>query len=413
MHKLAIIGAGPAGIEAAKEAILCGLKVVLIDSDFNSFGGTCLNKGCIPAKYYLNRSKYKTNLKDIYKEKEKMVDRIKVSVLDYLKRNGADIIWGRAEFVSSNTLKVSGSIVSAKNIVVAVGSSPKEIIPVDGKHVIFAESLFSFSELPDNFLIIGAGCVGLEMACLLKNLGKKVLVVEKEKRILPGFDKYLSVRLERILKKRGITIKVSQDISEYNLDDYNMVILSAGRKPNIEGLNCAKIGLFQVTAGWINIDRYLLTNIPGIYACGDITGRKLLAYVAERQGRLAVENILGHIRGEDYLGLAECVFTQPQAAFVGILEEEAKQKNIDYRILKTNFLKFSSADVYSDTDGFIEILVDSRGKIIGAGIISCCASELISIFSLAMRQGITLDQLKNATFIHPTLSEIITGAARG
>ena len=406
MYDVAVVGAGAAGIEAVKLLSRNKLKTVLIDREYESFGGVCLNKGCIPAKYYLNSSRYNKDISVICEQKNKMLERIKRPALEYIKKQGVDVIWSDAHLKTRNVIDTSSGAVEAKFIIIATGSHPFELIKADNDKVFFAEDIFSFKDIGNKFLIVGAGAVGLEIACFLNNLEKDVLVIEKENRILPHFDRFLSNRLKVILEKKGIKIKLNEDVNNYTLNDFDTVLLSAGRKPNIENLGIDSIGLAN-NRGWIKTDDYLKTNIDNIYACGDITGSKLLAYAAEQHAEIAVDNITGAERKVDYFGLAESVFTQPQLAVVGILEEEAKSRNIKYRTVKSNFLRFSSAYAYSDTDGFIQVLFDGNDNILGAGIISNAASELISIFSMAVKSGIKLTQMKNLNFIHPTLSEII------
>jgi dihydrolipoamide dehydrogenase len=185
------------------------------------------------------------------------------------------------------------------------------------------------------------------------------------------------------------------------------VIVSVGRTPNTKNLGIVKIGLSVNSAGWIKTDKYMRTNLKNIYACGDITGKKLLAYVAEAQAEVCVNNILKKKMEEDYCGIADCVFSLPQIARVGISEEEAKNKNIKHKVIRSNFLKFSSSYVYSDSGGFIQVIVNKRDRIIGASVISNAASELISIFSLVIKNKLKAKDLKKSFFIHPTLSEII------
>ncbi len=407
MYKVAIIGAGAAGIEATKVSLYYNLKTILVDKNYDSFGGVCLNRGCIPAKYYLNSSLHSQNLEAIYNKKNEIVESIKRPTLDYFKKKGVNVLWGRAVFLGERKIKVDGKIVEADRFVIASGSIPYELIPVDRKKVFFAEDIFSFPSLPQKFLIVGAGAVGLEIACILNNLKKDTLVIEKEGRIIPGFDKFLSLRLKSILERRGIKIKLNDDVNNYDLDEFDMVLLATGRKPNLYGMGVEELGLIN-DKGWVCVNEYLRTNISNIYAAGDITGNRLLAYAAEEEAQVALENIKGNKVKLDFSGLAECVFTQPQLACVGLLEEEAKKKNIKYNIVKSNFLRFSSSYVYSDTDGFIEVLFDNKENILGAGIVSHKAAELISLFSLAIKNSLKLSQLKKLTFIHPTLSEIVS-----
>jgi len=411
MYEVAIIGAGPAGIEAAKSTLFYKLKSILIEKSYGHFGGVCLNEGCIPAKYYLNASSYNLELEVLYQKKNHIIDSIKEDALSYLQKKGIEIIWGKAQLYNEHKIKIEEKIIEAKNIIVAVGSNPFELIKVDRKRVFFAEDIFALTNIPQKILIVGAGAVGLEIACLLHNLKRDVLVIEKEERILPTFDRFLSNRLRIILERKGIKIRLKENITNYNIDDFDMVLLATGRVPNINDLGADKIGI-SMNGEWINVDMYLKTKISNIYAAGDITGNKLLACVAEAEGKVAVDNIVGNQRKLDLVGLPECVFTYPQLSSVGILEEEAEKRNIKYNIIKSNFLKFSSSYVYSDTDGFIEILFDENENILGAGIISLKASELISILSLAIRSSLKIGQLKKATFIHPTLSEIISKSLR-
>lgn len=407
MYDVAIIGAGAAGVACAAKAAGQGLKTVLFEKKREFFGGTCLNQGCIPTKFFLNFSKSHKTWPNIFSEKEEMIEKIKFPALQFLEKEGVDIRWGTVSFENRNTLNTVAGRVAAKSIIVAVGSSPKKII--NHKKCVFAQEIFSLPDLTDNnFLIVGAGYIGLEIASLLNSFGKKVLVVEKEEGILPFFDRYLAARLRILLEKKGIQIQTGKDIAGYDLDKFDMVILAAGREAAVSNLGLEKIGIFLDDKGWIKTNAFQQTNIDNIYACGDVSGKKLLAYTAEYQAKLAVQNILGEKVEEDYTGVPECVFSLPQLAKVGILEQEAKDKNLKYRIIKSNFLKSASAYVYNDTDGFVQVLVDEEDRIIGAGIISNLSAELISLFSLCVKNKLSLEHLRKCLFIHPTLSEIMS-----
>ncbi|RKY43710.1 MAG: hypothetical protein DRP81_06560 [Candidatus Omnitrophota bacterium] len=412
MYELAIIGAGAGGIEAAKEAIKNNLKTILIEEFPLNFGGTCLNKGCIPTKLYLQLTKHNHNLENIFLRKNQIVDSIRKEVFSYLDRKGVEILWGKAQLSDKHTIKINKKEIVAENIIIATGSIPKKIIKPDGKKIIFAEDIFNLSSLPTNILIVGGGSIGLEFASFLNNLSKKVVVIEKEEQILPNFERKVSQRLRAILEKSGIVIKTSTTLDEFNLEKFDIVLLAGGRTPNTENLNLGEIGLKTDSNGRIEANEYMQTNIDNIFACGDVTSHKMYAYVAEYQARVILKNILGQREAINYEGISECIFSIPQIAKVGIDEDEAKKANLSYQIIRTNFRKFSSSHVYQDEDGFIKLLIDSKGKILGATIISNYACELISIFSLAIRNHLIIDKIKNCVFTHPTLSEIIPSFLR-
>ena len=406
MFEVAIIGAGAAGIACAKEALKTGLSTVLIEESRESLGGTCINRGCIPTKFFLKSSHVPGwEWSGAFTGSQEVIKKIKTPLVPFLEKQGLNLLWGKARLLDKNSLSVAGTPIRAKNIIIATGSSPKAII--NHPKVIFAEDLFSKDTIGDKILIVGGGYIGLEVASILRNFGKDVSLIEKEKKILPLSDSYLAQRLRVILERKGIKIETNKDVKDYNLDKFDLVISAVGRVPNLEGLNTEAIKLAKNPGGWVKTDKYLRTNLKGVYACGDITGKKLLAYVAEYQAGICINNIIGKKQGEDYNGLSECVFSSPSLAKVGVLEDEAKLKGMQYEVIKSNFMKFSSSYVYGDSDGFIEILVDRKKRIIGAGIISQAAGELISILSLCIKNNLKVDDLKKCVFIHPTLSEII------
>ena len=406
MYDLAIIGAGAAGIKCAKLARKAGLHTALIELDQDNFGGTCINYGCIPTKFFLNSAKSNKSWQDAYPEKEKVIGGIKNPLLSFLKKQQVDIFWGKANFLDKNNINVSNTIITAKQVIIATGAKPKA--PLTHPKLIFAEQLFSQPSLPGNILIIGAGYVGLEMSSLLQKLGKAVTLIEREDRILPAFDSYLANRLRAILEKKGLKIYTKADPADFELTSFDLIIAATGREPDLSALGIENIGLTLNEFGWIETDKFMKTNIENIYACGDVTGKSLLAYVAEYQARICIDSIMAISNEEDYSLIPECVFSIPQVAKVGILEEQAREKNIKYSKIKSNFLKFSSAYVYNDKDGYIEIITDEKDRILGAGIISREACELINILTLCIKNSLRLSDLKKTLLVHPTLSEIIS-----
>lgn len=410
MYDLAIIGSGAAGLACARHALKYGLKTVLLDKNRGNFGGTCLNRGCIPTKFFLNSSKLGKSWQETVSKNNEIVEKIKKDSLAYLEKAGIKVCFADVSFINEHTLLAGSEKIEAKNIIVATGSKPKAFL--NHAKCIFAEDFFSEPEIGENFLIVGAGYIGIEFSSLLNSFKKRVTLIEKQEEILPFFDASIARRLRIILEKRGVRIETSVDAGSYNLESYDKVILAVGREPGIFGLDLEKTGLFFEKGGWVKIDDKCQTNIENIYACGDVTGKRLLAYVAEAQAEAAVKNIAGVKDEMDYKNIADCVFSIPQVARIGIQEAQAKEKNLKYKVFKTNFLRFSSSYVYGDQDGFMQVLVGEGDRIMGASIISNQAAELINIFSYAMQNSLTVDSFKKCFFIHPTISEIIPALFR-
>ncbi len=406
MYDLAVIGAGAGGIECAKLGAISGFKTVLIEKNQDNLGGTCVNLGCIPTKFLLNVSGKNKSWEEAVKEKDDLLNKIKKPIIPFLQKSGIDTCWGNASFVDANTLKVKNQQIQAKNIIIATGSLPKNIFS-DSKIITSGEVLTS-KKIGNKILIIGAGYIGIEFACLFNAFNHQVTIIEKQKTILPTFETSLSSRLKIILQKRGINIKTAQDVIDYNLDDYDMIVSAVGRKPNVENLNPEKAGLALDKGGWLKTDSRMQSNIKNIYGCGDVTGKSLLAYVAQYQAKLCISNIKGENISEDYRGFGESVFSVPQIAKVGLSENQAKEKGINYKVIKSTFSKFSSSHTYGDSEGYCKIIMDEKGIIVGASIISKIAAELINLFVLCVRSNLSIDVLKKSVFIHPTLSEILS-----
>jgi|GEM_PF-969677 len=414
MYDLAIIGAGAGGIACAKSALKAGLKILLVDRSFDLFGGTCINRGCIPTKFFLNNIKHGKQWEDIFSSKAQLIDKIRLPLLKHLTTQGVDMMWGQASFVDKHKLIIADQYIEAKNFIIAAGSSPRML--ASGPKIVSAEDIFSLPKIPSKILIVGGGYIGIEMASLLHVCGCDITVVEKEERILPGFDQRIVNRFRIILETKGIKIDTGRSYTDYNLNDYGLILMAVGRIPDIQHLQLNNCGVDLDARGWVVTDKRMRTTSDNIYACGDVTGKKMLAYTAEYQAHLCINNITRSMTTpfaeEDYNGLAQCVFSFPQLAHTGISEDEAKAANIKYTVLRTNFLKFSSAYVYDDTDGYMQIILDENRLIIGADIISNHAGELISVLAEAVANKVPADALARCLFVHPTLSEIIPLALR-
>jgi len=410
MYDLAIIGSGAAGLACCRQALKYGLKTILFDRNRDNFGGTCLNRGCIPTKFFLNNSKLGVTWQETFEKKNYAIEKIKKGSLNFLDNAGINICFTDVSFIDEHSLSAGKEKIEAKNIIIATGSKPKAMLT--HPKCIFAENLFSESSIGENFLVVGAGYIGIEFSSLLNNLKKRVILIEKQEEILPFFDAAITSRLRVILERRGIKIETSADFKNYDLDKYDKVILAVGREPDTAGLDIEKTGLFFEKGGWIKTNEKCETNLKSVYACGDVTGKRLLAYVAEAQAEVCIDNIMGLKSNLDLSSIADCVFSIPQIARVGIQEPEAKEKNLRYKILRTNFLRFSSSYVYNDQDGFMQVLVGEDDKILGASIISNQAAELINVFSYAICNNLNTNSFKKCFFIHPTLSEIIPSLFR-
>ena len=414
VYDLAVIGAGAGGIACAKSAVKSGLKTVLISSDDRSFGGTCINKGCIPTKFFLNQAKRGKSWEEIFSEKNILIAKIKDPVIKFFTAKGVDIVYGNASFLDKDTVLVNDVQIKAKDFIIATGSIPRPMLDVG--NAIAAEGIFNLPSIGKKILVIGAGYIGMEIAALLNRLGHDVSVVEKEDRVLSGFDARLANRFRIIQETKGVKVTTAVDFNLINFIDFDLVISAIGRMPDYDKLNLNNIGIKLDERGWIMTDKHMRTSVDNIYACGDVTGKKMLAYTAEHQAAICVKNISRHVveplAEENYHALSYCVFSIPQIAHCGVTEQQAKDKNIKYRVIKTNFLKFSSAYVYDDTDGYLQVLIDDQGVLIGADIISNSAGELISVLAVAINGKLTIKQLKECLLVHPTLSEIITMAVR-
>jgi dihydrolipoamide dehydrogenase len=416
-YDLAVIGAGWAGYNAAVKAKESGLKVCLVEK--NLIGGTCLNLGCIPTKTLIQSSKVfstlkksanfgieasplKINFVKIQERKEHIIQQLRAGMESRLK--GIDLIHAAAEVTSSGEIKAGERLIRAKSILVACGSRPAELgnLKFDHKKVISSDDLLNIKEIPASLLIIGGGVIGCEFACLFNSLGSAVTIIEKMPQLLPGLDSEIARRLEGLFKKKGIKISTNTDATTFNLNAYELVLLSVGRIPNNLGLD-------------LTVDAYLRTKTPNIYAAGDCTGKLMLAHFAAYQGEIAAHNIAhpDNPRKADNSVVPNCVFTDPQIACVGLSEDEAKAQRLDFGVNKFDFLGSGMARIMDEVEGFIKIISENKSaRILGASIIGPKATELIGMLTLAISSGLKISDIKNTILAHPTLSESIGEALK-
>ena len=429
MYDLAIIGAGWAGFNAALEAKKLGLNAVLIDK--SEIGGTCLNLGCIPTKTLIQSAKICSLIKKsssfgvnapqpsldflkVLERKEKIIQQLKSGMKSML--TGVEFISGEAEIVSAREIKISGKLIQAKNILIATGSKPYELpqFKFDSKKILSSNEMLFLKDIPASLLIIGGGVIGCEFASLFSILGSKVAIAEKMPQLLPGEDKEIARKIETQFKKKGIKVNTNTDAQVFSLSDFDIVLVCVGRSPQTQNLGLENIGV-GLEKGRVIVDGFLRTSINNIYAAGDCASKIMLAHFASYQGILAVNNLANPDNPKALQSncVPGCIFSDPEIASVGLNEDRAVAAGTDIDIHKFDFLGSGMARIMDETDGFVKIISEKKsGIVIGASIIGPKATELIGIFTLAVKNSLTVKNLRDTIFAHPTLSESVTEALR-
>ena len=447
--EVVVLGSGSGGYVAAIRLGQLGKEAILIEKD--NLGGVCVNIGCIPSKALIRVAKLKSRLEaarqigvevsdlkiDLTKVqtwKESVVSRL-VSGIDYLCRsNNVKIIKGEARFNGPYEIEVETSAgtvtIETKNTIIATGSRPVEIsgFKFDGTNVITSTEMLALRQVPRNLVVVGAGVTGLEMATMYAQLGSKVTVIELLEQLLPGVvsDTEIIRIVERAFRKLGIEYHVKSRAKEYRggrvyatLEDgkeaaipCDKVLVSVGRRPNSDRIGLEKTGVKTDQHGWIQVDKKLQTNVPGIYAIGDVVGPPLFAHKASKDGIVAAEAIAGMNSEADYRGIAWAIFTDPEIASVGLTETQAKEKGYATIVGKFPFTALGRALLAGETDGFVKIVADKESELVlGMHIIGPEASDIISEAALAIEMGATLEDIGLTIHPHPTLPEAIMEAA--
>ncbi len=450
---LIVIGAGPGGYVAAIRAAQLGMKVACIEKE-PSLGGTCLNIGCIPSKALLNSSekfveisnhaeehgiktsKIDLDLNVLMDRKTKIVKKLTTGIGFLFKKNKITHIPGMASFVDKNTISITNGkneiTASAKNFIIATGSSSIEIpnIPVDEKQIVSSTGALSLSKIPKSLLVIGGGYIGLEMGSVWSRLGSKVTVVEALDRIVPTMDGEIAKEFMKMLTKQGLEFKLSHKVSSAKSgksgvdvemetsdkkkikENFEIVLMSVGRKPNTEGLGLEKIGIKLTAKKSIEIKDNFQTSVEGIYAIGDVAPGPMLAHKAEEEGVACVEFINGQKPHINYDAIPAIVYTNPEIASVGKTEEQLKQEKKDFKVGKFPFMANGRALTTSASEGFVKILVDKQtDEILGAHIIGHDAGQLIAEIVTTIEFGGSAEDIARVCHAHPTTSEAVKEAA--
>lgn len=450
-YDLTIVGAGPGGYVAAIRGAQLGRRVLLVEED--RLGGTCTNHGCIPAKYLLHQTKLykemkesrnvegpleeiKCNWKKIQEGKSEVVERLVKGIEFLLKKNGVEIAKGRGLLKSDKRVAVEGGGQSkdfeSERIILATGSRSSFLpfLAANGREVVTSREALEFESIPERLLIVGAGAIGLEMGTIFHRLGSEVSILEIMPTLLPGSDREIAVRLERLLKVQGLKVFTQMRIEKAQIEkgavslkgtclktqspfefEAEKVLLAMGRKPNTEVLKEMKSEISLDEHEAVKVNSKLETDIPGIYAIGDLIGGKFLAHKASQEGILAAENASGSKREMDYEALPLAVYTEPEFSAVGFTEEEARERGIKVQVGLFSLQANGRALTLGRQEGIVKIIADEKDKIIGAHILAPSASELISELTLAVNKGLRIQDVSSSIHIHPTLSEAVMEAA--
>jgi len=452
-YDIAILGGGPGGYVAAIRAGQLGFKTVVIDKD--NLGGICLNWGCIPTKSLLKNAEIYDNIKNhsedfgikasgleydfqkIIQRSRNISDRISKNVEILVKKNMVDRIRGFGKFTSKDEIEIydhEGKVIEkikAKNIIVATGAHPRNIpaIPIDKKNIITSTEAMSLQKQPKDLIVIGAGAIGVEFTYFYSALGTKVTIIEMMQHILPIEDEEVSIALEKNFKKRGIEILTSATVekAEIKNNKVNVTVNVNGEKKilnaekvlnaigvvgNVEGIGLEKLGI-QIEQNTIKVNKETYeTNVPGVFAIGDVIGPPWLAHVASAEGIHCVEHLKGIQNPPvDYENVPGCTFCQPQVASVGLTEAKAKERGYEIKVGKFPFMASGKAFAAGEREGFVKIIFDAKyGEILGAHILGNEATELIAEVTLARSLEATAESIIKTIHAHPTLSESIMEA---
>lgn len=437
---LIIIGSGPGGYRAAEHAARHGLSVTIFERA--EAGGTCLNCGCIPTKalcrnaelllylrqaehYGLQELHYHLDFDRVMQRKQEVVETLRKGVETLMSLPGITFVRGEARFEDARTVVCGEERYTANDIIIATGSDAKcpPIKGLDQPHVVTSTELLSIDHLPQRLCIVGAGVIGMEFASIFNALGSEVSVVEFLKECLPPFDSDIAKRLRQQLSKRGVAFFMQSGVKEITPTEVvferkgketriaaDVVLVATGRAPRLQGLCLEKAGV-ATERGTIVVDDDLRTNIPHIHAIGDVNGRCMLAHAATFQGLHVVNAILGIDDHIDLKTIPAAVFTYPEAASVGLTEDQCKASGIDYVSKKGYYRANGKALAMNESEGLIKLLADSSGRLLGCHILGAHASDMVQEVSCLMAQGCKVNDLRDMVHIHPTLGEMLQETA--
>jgi dihydrolipoamide dehydrogenase len=449
-YDLIVIGAGPGGYVAAIRAAQLGLKTACVEAR-ETLGGTCLNVGCIPSKAMLNASELyheaqsgalakfgidfkgvSLNLDQMHAEKAKAVTELTGGIEFLFKKNKVDWIKGHAAFTSANSIDVAGKSHTAKNIMIATGSSvtPLPGVEIDQKVIVDSTGALALPKVPKHMVVIGGGVIGLELGSVWLRLGAKVTVVEYLDQLLPGMDGEVRKEAAKIFKKQGFEIRTGTKVTGASVKsgmatltvepsaggtsetiEADCVLVAIGRRPNTDGLALDRAGITLNKRGQIDIGHDFQTSVPGIYAIGDVCPGPMLAHKAEDEGIAAAEFVAGLTGIVNHDVIPSVVYTYPEIASVGLTEEEAKELG-ETKVGKFPMMANSRAKTNRTTDGFVKVIADAKtDRVLGVHIIASIAGAMIAEAATAMEFGATSEDIAYTCHAHPTHAEALKEAA--
>jgi len=453
-YDLVVIGAGPGGYVAAIRAAQLGLRTALVEKD-PYLGGTCLNVGCIPSKALLHSTelfhtlatqaalhgiktgKISSDLPALMQRKLDVVSKLTGGVKQLLDKRGVTIVQGLAKLgpggkgVEVRRADGSTQKLEAQNILIATGSTPVELpfLKFDGQLVVSSDQAIAFTEVPAKLVVIGAGAIGLELGSVWARLGSEVTVVELLPRIAPTFDEDISRTAQRIFQKQGMKFELGAKVTGLKTENgraaltaqrdgqtlefpADKILVAVGRKPNTAGLGAVEAGLVLDKQGRITVDAHFRSNLPHVYAIGDVIPGPMLAHKAEEEGVACAEILAGKAGHVNYNTIPGIVYTEPEIASVGLGETEAKAKGITVKTGKFNLAANGRALSAAAIEGFVKIIADPKtDRLLGAQIIAHNASEMIAAITPHLEYGGSAEDVARTVTAHPTLAEAIKEAA--
>jgi dihydrolipoamide dehydrogenase len=444
-----VIGAGPGGYVAAIRAAQLGLKTACAEGR-ETLGGTCLNVGCIPSKAMLHASEYydaaangafaklgikvkpELDLDTMHGQRKDAVKQLTGGIEFLFKKNKVEWLKGYGTFTGPNSVKVGDRTVTAKNIVIATGSSvtPLPGVEIDQKVVVDSTGALELGKVPEHMVVIGGGVIGLELGSVWRRLGAKVTCVEFLDQILPGMDGDVRKEANKIFKKQGIEFRLGTKVTKVDVKggkatltmepakggaaemlEADCVLVSIGRRPNVEGLGLDKIGLELNQRGQIETDHDFRTKVPGVWAIGDVIPGPMLAHKAEDEGIAVAENIAGLTGIVNHDVIPSVVYTMPEIAGVGLTEDQAREKG-EVKVGKFPMLANSRAKTNHEPDGFVKVIADAKtDRVLGVWCIASVAGTMIAQAAQAMEFGATSEDIAYTCHAHPTHSEALKEAA--